>query len=287
MSSVDPQIWRRVTSFLLAAETAALQNTCKTFLQRPMPYFFGKLTSIATVLHLQLSQRMQSVTIEYGYAGNWTSSDLMAMILISRQIPMQIQQIQIPLNIDRRPSYEAFVFEDFLLSACSKNITLLVDNPCHHQSEKAQIFICRLLQFPNVGRVLIDATVFLFMVKRHNITDERLRMRSLLVDDAMRDENLSFLLSRLDEKCDVVKFRSLGLTFVTAQQIVDFCAAVVSKFASCSSKNLHFSISASIDTNENHEGAFDSVDKMMRLPNRTGNFALYHHQNFTTVRFWE
>jgi hypothetical protein len=286
MTSIDPQIWRRVASFLLAAETAALQNTCKTLLQRPMPYFFEQLSSMSKVTPFHLANRVQSMTVQHA-TGAFTSGDLATAILLCRQIPVQIRRM--PLRTDGS-TFDHFVLDEFLLSACAKNITFLADDG-YYGGEKGAFFFRHLLQYPNVGRVFLNAAFLWFIVKRRNIADERLCMRELHLVDAIRDyENLSFLLSRLDESSDVtVKLCSYQHFVATAQQIIDFCATVVSKFTSRPSKILHFSISASINnTNENYEAAFDSVDKMMQLPNRTGKVVLYANPDRTfLVRAWE
>jgi hypothetical protein len=220
------------------------------------------------------------------HARTFTSTDLTAAILLCQQIPVQIRQI--PSCADGS-TFDPFVLDMFLLSGCVKNITLFADGHYYYGDERGEIFIRQLLQYPNVGRVFLHAPFLLMLVKRRNITDKRLCMRELQFHDAIREyESLSFLLSRLDDPSVVtVNLRSYNHPFVTAQQIVDFCATVVSKFALYPSKILHFSLSASIDTNENYEAAFDSVDKMMQLRCRTGYVVLYSHPDLTLVRAWE
>jgi hypothetical protein len=274
MSSVDPQIWRRVTSFLLAAEVAALQNTCNTLLHRPMAYFFENLKSMATVVQLHIARRMQSATVED--ATSLTSGDLITAILLGQQIPVQIQQISIT-------HFGSFELGVFLHSTCAKNVTLYADQ----FSRKNETVVLHLLQFSHVGRMFVRDHVLLSL-KHQNVDDSRLRLRKLQIFDALRDENVPFLLSRLDDDaCFAVQFLSSRLSVVTtAQQIIDFCTAVVSRFSS-QPRRLAFEIMATVDaTDENHHAAMDAMDEMMGLLSHTGSVVFRDERNMV-VRKWE
>jgi hypothetical protein len=275
MSFTDPQILRRVASFLFAAETAALQNTCKNILQRPMPYCFENLKSIATVVQLRLANRIQSVTVEDGKA--LTYVDLTTAVLIGQQIPVQIQRISIT-------HFGSPDLDIFLQSTSAKNVTIYAD---HVTYIVEMAVVCRLLQFPHVGRIFVSHNVLLSL-KHHDVDDPRLRLRKLQILDALGNENVPFFLSRLDDDVysNAVQFlSSSSFVFVTARQIIDFCNVVISNFSS-QPQRLFFGISAEVDTtDENHLTAMNAMDEMMELLSPSKSAIILHARN-SVIRKW-
>jgi hypothetical protein len=123
-------------------------------------------------------------------------------------------------------------------------------------------------------------------LKNRGIDDPRLRLRVLHVSDVLRNKNIPFLLSRLDDdaRLNTVQFLSSRVSFATAQQILDFCTALVSKFSS-QPRRLFFDISATVDTtDENHHAAMEAMDKMMRKLSTSGSITLY--ENNLAIRKW-
>jgi hypothetical protein len=282
---MDQQIWRRVASFLLAPETAALQNTCKMFLQWRMSYFFEQLDSMTTVLKLHLAKRTQSVTIKN--AETFASGDLAAAVLLGQQIHVQIQQIV----LDGDESFDPFVLDMFLQSTCAKDITLFAEDvTLFADVQQDTTFIRHVLQFPNVVRVFVNVSLLSRMVERHNITDERLCARQLRIDFDydFDNERLLFFLSRLDQTItDTVTFHAV-FPLTTTQRIVNFCAIIVSNFTSrhlCC--RFHFGLDVVLGASDDYQSAINAVDKMLEtLHSYTGHIALHNRQTLSVIREW-
>jgi hypothetical protein len=231
---------------------------------------------------------MQSLTVHS--ATDFTSGDLTTAILLCQQIPVQIHELA--LNGDGS-LFEPFVLDMFLQSTCAKEVTLLMDG-YNSVQDKAVNAVRRLLRFPHVRRVSVCGAFLLFLVKGHNITDERLCVRELQVFNPISHEDLPFLFSRLDDTSHVtVTFRSFRLraqNVVTAQQIINFCAIVVSNFSSRPSCLLgFFYMEAMIDTSVDYpQPAINAVDKMLEaLHCCSGKVVMFDRQTLSVIREWE
>jgi hypothetical protein len=244
-----------------------------------MPYFFEKLKSIGTVVQLRLANRIQSVTVED--AKTFAYVDLVTAVLLNQHIPVQIRRISVT-------HFGSFELGVFLHSTCAKNVTLHAEQFKHID----ETVVCRLLQFPHVGRMFVMDHVLLSL-KHQNVDDSRLRLRMLhYVFNALVDENVPFLLSRLDDddECSSAIHFLSSLTFVTARQILDFCTTIVSKF-SLKPRRLIFRFAAEVDTaDENHHVAIDAIDKMMNLfhsPLGSVKSSITLYERNLVIREWE
>jgi hypothetical protein len=252
------------------------------FLQWRMPYVFRQIDSMETILQLHLSQRIESVIIG-NCTRDFSSSDFSASVLLSQQIPVQIQRI----SLTQKSS--SFVLDMFLKSsACAKGITLCDDHYCTTEEtvlRRHEIVLRRFLQCSHIDRFFVSAHVLLFL-KQRGVDDLRLRLRTIHVEAFTN--NLPFLLSRLDDDDVAMSFKN-QVEFVwynrhvvtAAQQIIDFCAAIVSKFAPQPRRAFHLDITATIDTADaKYNAALDDVFKMMELRGRFGCVTLYSRDHF-------